>query len=80
VGERRLERVVILPLREVRDGILPDLLGQVFLAVRVETLPGPDRTVVHQADREELATALRDLGLAGLADLGLHPLAAHAVR
>src|SRR3954451_15798925 len=54
-AERRLERVVILPVREVGDEILPDLDAQVLPAVRVETLPIPEGIEVHEADREELA-------------------------
>src|SRR5262249_24098581 len=66
-GEGRLERVVMLPVREVGDEILPDLHAHVLPDVRVETLPIADGLEVHQADRKELATALLDLSLPRLA-------------
>ena len=80
LGEARLEGVMVLPIREVRDEVLADLDAEILAAVRVKALPIPDRLEVHQADREQLPLALLDLDLPGLADLGLDPLAVHAVR
>src|SRR5690242_16464532 len=69
--ESQLERVIVLPDREVRDEILSDLDGRVLADIGIEAFPIPDHIEGHQADREQLPLTLLDLGLACLADLRL---------
>src|SRR5262249_445672 len=77
--EGRLERIMILPVREVGDEIFPDLDAQVFSAIRVEALPITDGLEVDESDREELPPLPLDFGPPRLADLGPDPFAVHAL-
>ena len=70
---------MILPVREIRNEVLSHFNAQVFPVIRVEALPLPDRLEVDQSNGEQLLAALLDLGIPSLANLGLHPLAIHAV-
>src|SRR5262249_14951772 len=78
--EGRLEQVMILPLREVRDEILADLVPEVFSASRIEALPILNGLEVDEPNREELSPFLLEFCPAGLTDLRLDPFAFQTSR
>jgi hypothetical protein len=77
--EGLLVAVVVLPVGEVGNEVLPDLLCGVLPSVGVERFPFPDLLKRRQADGEKHLALLPDLVLTGICNLRLHPFAVHAV-
>src|SRR5271167_1520841 len=77
--KRRLIRIVFLPPAEVRNEILPHLPRRVFPRIAVEALPIAQPLKPHQPDGKQHPLAFFRLPFARLGNLGLHPLARHAV-
>src|SRR5215472_5513817 len=77
-GEGRLEGRWILPVGKVAGDIIrSDLPCQVFARIGVETLPGLDRSEVHQPQREQYAALFPLLAGQGRAQFEFHPWAVH---
>src|ERR1044071_888921 len=76
--KRLPDSVVLFPVGEVRDEILPHLLRQILTGVGVEASPRFNFLELHDANREQLAPALSNLRLPRPLNLVHHPLALHA--
>src|SRR5271165_738733 len=77
--KRRLVRVMVLPVAEVGDEVLAYLARRIFPRITVEALPIAQRLKPHQPDGKQHPLLFFRLPLARLGDLGVHPLAVHAV-
>src|ERR1035441_9101108 len=75
----RLVRIVLFPVAEVRNEILPHLARRIFPRIAVEALPIAQHLKRRQPDREQHPLTFLHLAPARLGQLGLHPLARHAV-
>lgn len=75
-----LIRVVVLPIAEVGDEILANLAGGILSSVGVEAFPVAQSFKRREPNGEQDSPLVAHLARPGLGDLGLHPLARHAVR
>jgi len=64
-----IRRVVVLPVAEVGDEVLANLLGHI-LPGAVDPLPIAQRLKPHQPDRKQHPLTVLHLAFAGLGNLG----------
>jgi hypothetical protein len=53
--ERNLEVIVVLPIREIRNEVLPYLVRHVFTEIGVEALPLTQKAEVAHSNRKKLS-------------------------
>src|SRR5271157_154765 len=77
--ELALKRIVVLPVGKILDEVLGYLPRQVLACFSIEAFPAIQSFVRHEPNGKQLPLLFRNLTLAGVENVRLHPLAVHAV-